>query len=148
MEGHTMKTWTLGVIGGATAYALLNLGWLWAANSAEVSEPQRNLLKGGFVGAAVVLYLLIAALLAIRSDKHQWIARTAGISGSAVAAGFALIVALSLVIYRGQFFHDQTFAEALPRLCVAALLLGFGSGLLAPVVGLLARLTSQSLIPR
>jgi hypothetical protein len=124
-------------------YLGLNIGWLWAANSAPVSEPSRTVLKSIFIGAAILLYVALAAFSAIRSDDH-WLIATVAASAIAVVIGFGMIVLVSAFFYPGQFFHDAPLNQRLGSLAGTAAVVAIAAAVLAPAVGWISRYLSRA----
>jgi len=126
------------VVGAAAvAFALLDLLWLTAANSAAVSEAFRPVLKTACLVAAAGVYVALAAYSALRSES--WAKVSFLNSGAAVGLGLVLMMLISLGRYRGSFFHDATVRERLPVLLLMFLVIAFVAALFAPLIGAVAR---------
>src|SRR5689334_3678315 len=98
---------------GAGLYLVLDLCWLAAATSSSIPDSTRPALKLLCLVIAGAVYVVIAGLFATRGDGN-WTVRTAANSAAAVSLGLALMIVISFVWYRGQFFHDSNPAEQVP----------------------------------
>lgn len=127
------------VLLGAGVYLVLDICWLAAATSSFVPETMRPALKVLFLVIACGVYAVMAGLFATRGEGN-WMIRTAMNSSAAVTLGLVLMIFVSLLWYRGQFFHDATPADQVPSLALMLLLSAVVSGAGALLFGAAARL--------
>ena len=130
------------VVVGALLYLLLDLGWLAAANDASLSSALRQTAKLLCLGAATVVYISIAARAATRA-RVRWALSSALTSGLAVLVAALLVFGSSILMRRGQFFHDGASPHRIGGLLLIALGASAVCALLAPAVGAGSRRYSQ-----
>jgi hypothetical protein len=126
------------IVLAALSFAFVNQLWLIGGNAAFVADSQRGLWKGCSLAAAVIIYVAFVITVARRAGAGWWklVAASAGL-----AVGFAAIaiVASGTIWYRGQFYHDATIGEALPRVVAIMAAVALLAAAVAPVIGGIAR---------